>query len=187
MNRVEFTRDCVETHAAAMAEPLNYFVYPYAEADGRSVDDLNRTFSWRDRSKGWYSAIAPGVKILQPNRRRNHRKFWRECMRNLIYFPLAMTLSAFALNAQTTISQNIRLRHYRSRGRADGAAKSVESGIRLRRLSDLRRRFPLLTRQRRNRRLQDPRPKPVLSIKSDADLNLTAGQRREFARQLRSR
>jgi hypothetical protein len=30
------------------ADPLNYFVYPYAEADGKPVEDLDRTFSWKD-------------------------------------------------------------------------------------------------------------------------------------------
>ena len=48
-NRVEFTRgrDLKLTPVQA-ADPLNYFVYPYAEADGKPVDDLVRTFSWKD-------------------------------------------------------------------------------------------------------------------------------------------
>jgi transglutaminase-like putative cysteine protease len=48
-NRVEFTRgrDLKLTPRQA-ADPLNYLVYPYAEADGKPVDDLDRTFSWKD-------------------------------------------------------------------------------------------------------------------------------------------
>jgi transglutaminase-like putative cysteine protease len=51
-NRVEFTRGRdLKLDPRQSAEPLNYFVYPYAEADGKPVDDLNRTFSWLDRSE----------------------------------------------------------------------------------------------------------------------------------------
>ena len=51
-NRVEFTRGRdLKLTPRQSAEPLNYFVYPYAEADGKPVDDLNRTFSWLDRSE----------------------------------------------------------------------------------------------------------------------------------------
>jgi hypothetical protein len=28
---------------------LNYFVYPYAEADGKPVDNVERTFTWKDQ------------------------------------------------------------------------------------------------------------------------------------------
>jgi transglutaminase-like putative cysteine protease len=49
-NRVEFTRGrdlkLVPTQAG---DPLNYFVYPYAEADGKPVDNVERTFTWQDQ------------------------------------------------------------------------------------------------------------------------------------------
>jgi transglutaminase-like putative cysteine protease len=50
-NRVEFTRgrDLQLTPPQA-GDPLNYFVYPYAEVDGKSVDDLDRVFSWLDKT-----------------------------------------------------------------------------------------------------------------------------------------
>jgi transglutaminase-like putative cysteine protease len=50
-NRVEFTRgrDLQLTPRQA-GDPLNYFVYPYAEADGKPVDDLDRVFSWLDKN-----------------------------------------------------------------------------------------------------------------------------------------
>jgi transglutaminase-like putative cysteine protease len=49
-NRVEFTRgrDLQLTPRQA-AGPLNYFVYPYAEADGKPIDDLDHIFSWKDQ------------------------------------------------------------------------------------------------------------------------------------------
>jgi transglutaminase-like putative cysteine protease len=51
-NRVEFTRGRdLKLMPRQAADPLNYFVYPYAEADGKPVDDLDRTFSWRDRTR----------------------------------------------------------------------------------------------------------------------------------------
>ena len=48
-NRVEFTRgrDLVLNPPQA-AEPLNYFVYPYAEADGKPLNSLERTVAYRD-------------------------------------------------------------------------------------------------------------------------------------------
>jgi len=48
-NRVELTegRDLVLS-PAQQGEPLNYFVYPYAEADGRPVEGIERTFRYRD-------------------------------------------------------------------------------------------------------------------------------------------
>jgi transglutaminase-like putative cysteine protease len=51
-NRVEFTRgrDLNLTPRQA-ADPLNYFVYPYAEADGKPVEDLDRVFTWTDRTQ----------------------------------------------------------------------------------------------------------------------------------------
>jgi transglutaminase-like putative cysteine protease len=50
-NRVEFTRgrDLKLTPRQA-ADPLNYFVYPYAEADGKPIDELDRRFSWKDQT-----------------------------------------------------------------------------------------------------------------------------------------
>jgi transglutaminase-like putative cysteine protease len=48
-NRVEFSRGRdLELSPRQSADPLNYFIYPYAEADGKPVDDLDRTFSWKD-------------------------------------------------------------------------------------------------------------------------------------------
>ena len=48
-NRVELTRgrDLILVPRQA-GDPLNYFVYPYAEADGKPVEDLDQTFSWKD-------------------------------------------------------------------------------------------------------------------------------------------
>jgi transglutaminase-like putative cysteine protease len=48
-NRVEFTRGRDLALSPRQAgDPLNYFVYPYAEADGKPVDDVEHTFSWKD-------------------------------------------------------------------------------------------------------------------------------------------
>jgi len=48
-NRVEFTRgrDLVLSPAQS-GEPLNYFVYPYAEADGKALTTIDRTVTYRD-------------------------------------------------------------------------------------------------------------------------------------------
>ena len=48
-NRVELTegRDLVLS-PAQQGDPLNYFVYPYAEADGRPIDGIERRFRYRD-------------------------------------------------------------------------------------------------------------------------------------------
>lgn len=48
-NRVEFSRgrDLLLTPRQT-GDPLNYFVYPYAEADGKAVADLDHVFSWTD-------------------------------------------------------------------------------------------------------------------------------------------
>jgi transglutaminase-like putative cysteine protease len=48
-NRVEFSRgrDLILTPRQA-GDPVNYLVYPYAEVDGKPLDNLDRTFSWRD-------------------------------------------------------------------------------------------------------------------------------------------
>ena len=48
-NRVEFTRgrDLVLNPLQA-GEPLNYFVYPYAEADGTPLGGVERTVTYRD-------------------------------------------------------------------------------------------------------------------------------------------
>ncbi|MGI4866462.1 MAG: transglutaminase-like domain-containing protein [Janthinobacterium lividum] len=48
-NRVEFTRgrDLVLMPKQA-GPPLNYFVYPYAEADGQPVENVERTYTFED-------------------------------------------------------------------------------------------------------------------------------------------
>jgi transglutaminase-like putative cysteine protease len=48
-NRVEFTqgRDLVLL-PVQQGEPLNYFVYPYAEADGKTLDDVEHVVTYRD-------------------------------------------------------------------------------------------------------------------------------------------
>lgn len=50
-NRVELTRgrDLNLTPLQA-GDPLNYFIYPYAEADGKPVEDVDRVFSWKDQN-----------------------------------------------------------------------------------------------------------------------------------------
>jgi len=52
-NRVEFTRgrDLVLNPPQA-GEPLNYFVYPYAEADGKPLSTVERTVTYRDVAVG---------------------------------------------------------------------------------------------------------------------------------------
>jgi transglutaminase-like putative cysteine protease len=59
VNRVLFTygRD-IRLSADQKGDPLNYFIYPYAEADGRPVKDLKRTFSFRDISAAQHRAAA---------------------------------------------------------------------------------------------------------------------------------
>jgi transglutaminase-like putative cysteine protease len=49
VNRVLFTygRD-IRLSADQKAEPLNYFIYPYAEVNGQPLKDLKRTFSFRE-------------------------------------------------------------------------------------------------------------------------------------------
>lgn len=49
-NRVEFTRgrDLILNPRQA-GDPLNYFIYPYAEAEGKPIDDVSHTFSWIDQ------------------------------------------------------------------------------------------------------------------------------------------
>ena len=50
-NRVEFTRGRdLRLAPRQAADPLNYFVYPYAEVDGRPVEDMDRAFSWKDQT-----------------------------------------------------------------------------------------------------------------------------------------
>jgi transglutaminase-like putative cysteine protease len=50
-NRVEFTRgrDLVLS-PKQQAEPLNYFVYPYAEVDGKPFASVEKSFSYRDQT-----------------------------------------------------------------------------------------------------------------------------------------
>lgn len=47
--RVEFTtgRDLV-LNPKQQGIPLNYFIYPYAEADGQAITTVERTFTYRD-------------------------------------------------------------------------------------------------------------------------------------------
>ncbi len=56
-NRVEFTRgrDLILNPPQA-GEPLNYFVYPYAEADGKPLGSVERTMAYRDLPTGATSA-----------------------------------------------------------------------------------------------------------------------------------
>jgi transglutaminase-like putative cysteine protease len=48
-NRVEFTagRDLVLSPKQAQ-DPLNYFIYPYAEVDGRALNSIDKNFAYRD-------------------------------------------------------------------------------------------------------------------------------------------
>lgn len=50
-NRVEFTRgrDLRLTPRQA-GEPLNYFIYPYAEAGGKPVENVTHAFTWKDQA-----------------------------------------------------------------------------------------------------------------------------------------
>lgn len=56
-NRVEFSigRD-LTLNPKQGGEPLNYFVYPYAEVDGKAFSSVDKTFSYRDVPAG--SAIS---------------------------------------------------------------------------------------------------------------------------------
>ena len=56
VNRVLFSygRD-IRLSADHQGEPLNYFIYPYAEANGQPVKNLEKSFSFRDIS------AAPGA------------------------------------------------------------------------------------------------------------------------------
>jgi len=49
-DRVEFSvgRDLV-LNPRQTGEPLNFFVYPYAEADGKPITPIERSFAYRDR------------------------------------------------------------------------------------------------------------------------------------------
>jgi transglutaminase-like putative cysteine protease len=57
VNRVLFTygRD-IRLSADQKGEPLNYFIYPYAETNGQPVKDLKKTFSFRDVSTSQQAA-----------------------------------------------------------------------------------------------------------------------------------
>lgn len=50
-NRVEFTRgrDLILS-PKQQAEPLNYFIYPYAEVDGKPFASIDKSFSYRDQT-----------------------------------------------------------------------------------------------------------------------------------------
>ncbi len=48
-NRVEFTRGRdLELTPRQQGQPLNYFIYPYAEADGKPVGMIDKQFTYRD-------------------------------------------------------------------------------------------------------------------------------------------
>ena len=48
-NRIQFSRGRNLTLAPAQrGEPLNYFVYPYVEVDGKKYDAVERKFSFQD-------------------------------------------------------------------------------------------------------------------------------------------
>ena len=50
-NRLEFSRGRhVVLNPPQKGEPLNFFVYPYAEVDGKKHDAVDRTFSYADLS-----------------------------------------------------------------------------------------------------------------------------------------
>jgi transglutaminase-like putative cysteine protease len=52
-NRVEFTRGRDLTLVPKQAgPPLNYFVYPYAEADGQPLENVARTYTFEDMTGG---------------------------------------------------------------------------------------------------------------------------------------
>ncbi|HXG92854.1 MAG TPA: transglutaminase domain-containing protein [Blastocatellia bacterium] len=50
-NRIEFTigRDLTLNPKQA-GEPLNYFIYPYAEVDGKPLASIDKSFAYRDKS-----------------------------------------------------------------------------------------------------------------------------------------
>jgi transglutaminase-like putative cysteine protease len=58
-NRVLFTygRD-IRLSAEQKGDPLNYFIYPYAEMNGQPVKDLNKTFTFRDVSPAQQAAAG---------------------------------------------------------------------------------------------------------------------------------
>jgi transglutaminase-like putative cysteine protease len=60
-NRVMFTlgRD-IHLRPGQKGEPLNYFVYPYAELDGKAYDGLKNEFSFRDdpKPKGTHTKVS---------------------------------------------------------------------------------------------------------------------------------
>ena len=49
-NRVFFTWPGHPSFARPKGDPLNYFIYPYAETNGQSVKNLQTHFSFRDVS-----------------------------------------------------------------------------------------------------------------------------------------
>lgn len=58
-NRVQFTvgRD-LKLNPAQQAEPLNYFIYPYVEIDGKEYSNVSNDFSFADVTNG---QTAPGA------------------------------------------------------------------------------------------------------------------------------
>ncbi|HCC57907.1 MAG TPA: transglutaminase [Solibacterales bacterium] len=50
-NRVEFTRGRdLRLKPRQAGEPLNYFIYPYAEAGGKPVENVAHVFTWKDEA-----------------------------------------------------------------------------------------------------------------------------------------
>ena len=63
-NRVEFTRGRDLALAPAQSgAPLNFFIYPYAEVDGKPYTALDRTFKYADQpvTKTAANATAPSA------------------------------------------------------------------------------------------------------------------------------
>ena len=61
-NRVEFSkgRDLVLT-PAQHGQPLNYFVYPYAEVDGKAYSNIETSYSYRDSAATARAVVTPSA------------------------------------------------------------------------------------------------------------------------------
>jgi transglutaminase-like putative cysteine protease len=58
-NRVQFSvgRD-IRLNPVQAGEPLNYFVYPYVESDGKKYENVSNDFSFSDETTGSLQAVA---------------------------------------------------------------------------------------------------------------------------------
>jgi transglutaminase-like putative cysteine protease len=58
-NRVEFSigRDLM-LNPKQSGDPLNYFIYPYAEVDGKTLASVDKSFSYRDVSNGAAASVG---------------------------------------------------------------------------------------------------------------------------------